>query len=90
MEKKLSLFISSLMLIFMSACGSSSDEPNNPNRRYDWDVIETILIRKTGEHTQTKYIVYDKTDEYMHQQKMSFESQSDKYHGYLYIYTKRD
>ncbi len=77
------------MSILMVACGDS-DEPDNPNRRYDWDVIETILIRKTGEHTQTKYIVYDKTDEYMHQQKMSFESQSDKYHGYLYIYAKRD
>lgn len=78
-----------VMSILMVACGDS-DEPDNPNRRYDWDVIETILIRKTGEHTQTKYIVYDKTDEYMHQQKTSFESQSDKYHGYLYIYTKRD
>ncbi len=40
MEKKLSLFISSLMLIFMSACGSSSDEPENPSGLYDWDVTE--------------------------------------------------
>lgn len=89
MIKKLASFISLSMLILMSACGGS-DEPDNPNGLYDWDVIETIIMRKTGEHTQTKYIVYDKTEKYMHQQKVSFEGKSDKYYGYLYIYTKRD
>lgn len=89
MKKLKQILIFGVMAMFIVACGGS-DEPDNLNRRYDWDVIETVLIRKTGEHTQTKYIVYDKTDEYMRQQKMSFESQSDKYHGYLYIYTKRD
>lgn len=76
-------------LLFMVSCGGS-DEPNNPNGRYDWDVIETILVRKTGERSSTKYIVYDKTEEYMHIQKVTFEGKSDKYHGYLYIYNKRD
>lgn len=77
------------MLLFMVSCGGS-DEPNNPNGRYDWDVIETILVRKTGERSSAKYIVYDKTEEYMHLQKVTFEGKSDKYHGYLYIYNKRD
>lgn len=76
-------------LLFMVSCGSS-DEPDNQNGHYDWDVIETILIRNTGERTSTKYIVYDKTEEYMHQQKVSFESKSDKNYGWLYIYHKRD
>lgn len=76
-------------LLLIVSCGSS-DEPDSPNGRYDWDVIETTLERKTGERTQTKYIVYDKTEEDMHRQKLSFEGRSDKYYGYLYNYTRRD
>lgn len=88
--KKLSTTLAILfMLLFMVSCGGS-DEPNNPNGRYDWYVIETILVRKTGERSSTKYIVYNKTEEYMHIQKVTFEGKSDKYYGYLYIYNKRE
>lgn len=91
MEKKLSLFISSLMLIFISACGSSSDEPENPNGLYDWDVTENIIIRDTGKfQSQNKYVVYDKAEDYMRQQKQAFDKKSNKEYRWQYIYQKRN
>ncbi|WP_290383641.1 hypothetical protein [uncultured Duncaniella sp.] len=89
MIKKLASFISISMLILMSACGTS-DEPDSPNGPHDWDVIETTLIRKTSERIQEKYIVYDKTEDYMRRQKKDFESKSNKTYGFLYSYSKRD
>lgn len=78
------------MILLMTACGSS-DEPDNPNGLYDWDVTENIITRDTGKfQSQKKYVVYDKTEDYMRQQKQAFDSKSNKEYRWQYIYHKRD
>ena len=76
-------------LLLMASCGSN-DEPDCSNGLYDWDVTETVLVRKTGERNSTNYVEYNKTEEYMHQQKISVEGKSNKYYGWLYIYNRRN
>lgn len=77
-------------LLFMVSCGGS-DEPDNPNGLYDWDVTENIIVRETGKfQSQNKYVVYDKTEDYMRQQKESFDNKSNKAYRWQYIYQRRD
>lgn len=78
-----------VMAMFMVACGGS-EEPDNPNGLFDWDVTENIIVRETGKfQSQNKYIVYDKTEDYMRQQKESFDKKSNKDYRWQYIYQKR-
>lgn len=90
MIKKLPFIICGFFMLLMSGCGNS-DEPENTNGLFDWSVTENIIMRETGKiESQKKYVVYDKTEEYMRQQKENFDSYSDKVYRWQYIYQKRN
>lgn len=89
MTKKLSLFISAIMLMLISGCGGS-DEPENPNGVYDWDIMERVYSVETKEIvSRNNYTLEDKTEAYVISLKEDFEKQSTRFYTYRFSYQKR-
>ncbi len=90
--KNLKHILSILFLsLLLAGCGTdtASDEPDNPNGLYDWDITKNVINRETGDfQNQFHEVLYDKSESYVIDQKTQFEKQSTKYFRYQYIYKR--
>ena len=72
--KTLKRILPILMLVILSACGDSNDEPQNTEQLFDWLITETTYEKIEGKIIlQEQYIVYDKSEAYVLALKANFD-----------------